>query len=145
MLSSFNWPIGRAVRAFHVVGVNLQLRLGVRRRVVGKQQIFVGLLGVGFLRRRVHINPAVENAPRFVVQNPVEILVAGAMRLRVFHNHVMVRQLLAARQIQAVEDALQTFARQVGANIIARYRAPSAKECTFTLLPRPNSPAMVAI
>ena len=50
MDSSFNWPIGRAVRAFHVVGVNFQLRLGVRGRVVGEQKIFVRLLRVGFLR-----------------------------------------------------------------------------------------------
>jgi len=38
----------RAVRAFHVVGVNFQLRLGVRCGVVGEQQVFVRLLGVGF-------------------------------------------------------------------------------------------------
>ena len=40
----------RAVRALHVVGEDLELRLGVDRRVVGQQQRPVGLLGVGLLR-----------------------------------------------------------------------------------------------
>src|SRR5713226_4213113 len=45
-----NLADGGPVRALHVVGVDLQLRLGVDLRVVGKQQVAVGLLGVGFLR-----------------------------------------------------------------------------------------------
>ena len=68
---SFKLPDGRAVRAFHVIRKNLQLRLGVDRRVVGQQQIAVGLLGVGLLRVGPHENFAVENALRFAVQNAV--------------------------------------------------------------------------
>ena len=55
---------GGAVRAFHVVGVNLELRLGVDARVVGEQQVAVGLLGVGLLRVLVHDDAAVEYAAR---------------------------------------------------------------------------------
>ncbi len=54
---------GRAVRAFHVVGVNLQLRLGVGRRVVGEQQILVRLLGVGLLRARAGRESGRERRP----------------------------------------------------------------------------------
>ena len=55
---------GRAVRALHVVGVDLQLRLGVDLRVIGEQQVAVGLLGVGLLRVFVHDDAAVKNAVR---------------------------------------------------------------------------------
>src|SRR5262249_62389393 len=50
-----------AMRAFDVVGENLQLRLGVDGRAVGKQQHLVRLLGVGLLRILANENLAVEN------------------------------------------------------------------------------------
>ena len=108
------------MRAFHVVGVNFQLRLGVGGRVVGEQQIFVRLLRVGLLRDGMNVNPSVENALRFVVEDAVEILVAGAMRLRVLDNHVMIGQLLAAREVKAVQNAFQAFAGEFGADVVAR-------------------------
>src|SRR5882672_11331498 len=40
---------GCAVRAFHVVGVDLELRLGVGAGFVGEEEVFVRLLGIGFL------------------------------------------------------------------------------------------------
>src|ERR1700681_3362059 len=40
-----NLADGGPVGAFHVVGVDLQLRLGVDLRVIGKQQVAGGLLG----------------------------------------------------------------------------------------------------
>ncbi len=61
-----------------------------------------------------------KDAPRFVVEDAVEILVAGAMRLGVLDDHVMIGQLLAAREVKAVEDALQPFARELGANVRSR-------------------------
>jgi hypothetical protein len=62
----------------------------------------------------------VKNALRFVIEDAVEILVAGAMRLRVLDNHVMVGQLFAARQVKSVENAFQAFAREVRADVGAR-------------------------
>ena len=43
---------GRAVRAFHIVGIDLELWLRVGGGVVGEQQVLVRLLGVGLLRVR---------------------------------------------------------------------------------------------
>ena len=40
----------RPVRALHVVGEDLELRLGVDLRLVAQEQRPVGLLGVGLLR-----------------------------------------------------------------------------------------------
>jgi len=59
---------------------------------------------------------------------------AGAMRLGVFDNHMMVGELLAARQVKAVENAFQPLAREFGADVVRDNFAPSAKEWTLTLL-----------
>ena len=72
---------GRAVRAFHVVGVDFELRLGVDLRLIGKQQVAIGLLGVGFLRVLVDDDAAMENAVRTAVENAVVELAAAAVRL----------------------------------------------------------------
>ncbi len=113
-------PDRRAVRAFHVVRVNLQLRLGVHRRVLGEQQVFVRLLGVGLLRVGPHQDAAVENALRTPVQDAVVIFVAVAMRFGVLDDHVVVRQLVVPRQVKPVQHAFHAFVRQAGADVVAR-------------------------
>ena len=60
---------GRAVRAAHVVGQNLQFGLGVDDGVVGEHQVLVGLLGVGLLRVLADEDLAVEDRARVAVQN----------------------------------------------------------------------------
>ena len=46
--------------AFHVVGVDLQLRLGIDFGVVRQQQVAVGLVGITVLRIGMHDHLAVE-------------------------------------------------------------------------------------
>ena len=85
--------------AFHIVRVNFQLRLGVRGGVIGEQEILVGLFGVGLLRELPNEDAPMENALRFVIQDAVEIFVAGAVWLHVFDNHVMVGELFVFGEI----------------------------------------------
>ena len=54
----------RAVRALHVVRINFQLRLGVHRRVIGEQQIFICLLRIRLVRAFVHVNAPVKHRAR---------------------------------------------------------------------------------
>ena len=61
-----------------------------------------------------------KNAFRAAIENAVEIFVAVAMRLRVFDDHVMIGKLVALREIKPVEHALDTFAREVRADIVPR-------------------------
>ena len=61
-----------------------------------------------------------ENALGFVVQDAVEIFVARAMRLRVFDDHMMVGELFIFREVKPIENAFQTFAREIGADVVAR-------------------------
>ena len=69
-------PDRRAVRALHVVGEDLELRLGVDLRLVREQQGLVGLLGVGLLRVGADADPAVEDAARPAVEDALVELVA---------------------------------------------------------------------
>src|SRR5512133_3252041 len=62
-------PDGGAVRAAHVVGPDLQLGLGVDDSVLGKDQVFVGLLGVGLLRVLADVDLTVEDRRGVAVQN----------------------------------------------------------------------------
>ena len=71
----------RAVRALHVVGEDLELRLGVDLRVVGEQQRLVGLLRVGLLRVLPDDDLAVEDGARPAGQDALVDLVARAVRL----------------------------------------------------------------
>ena len=73
-----------------------------------------------FLRDLSNENSAVKNALRFVVQNAIEILVARAMRLRVFDDHVVIGELFAFRQVKAVQYTFEPFTGEVGPNIVSR-------------------------
>src|SRR5712692_1270946 len=76
----FHLSNGGSVRALHVVSIDFQLRLGVNLRVIRKQQVAVGLLGVSLLRVFVDKDAAVENSVTLSIQNAVIELAAGAMR-----------------------------------------------------------------
>src|SRR6185503_5539518 len=81
---------GGAVRALDVVRVDFQLRLGVYGGVFRQKQIFVRLLGIGFLCLGTDINPPMKNTAGTVVEDAVEILVAVAEWLRMFDEHPMI-------------------------------------------------------
>src|SRR5262249_20532422 len=66
---------GRAVRAFDIVSVDFQLRLGIDRRVVGKQQVFICLFRVGFLGGLPDQDASMKHAFGASVENAVVILV----------------------------------------------------------------------
>ena len=112
-------PDRRAVRALHVVGKDLELRLGVDRRVVRQQQRPVGLLRVGLLRVDAHDDLAVEDRARAAAEDALVDLVARAVRLGVIDRRVRVDQPLAVGQVQAVQRALGAFAVEHRDDVVA--------------------------
>ena len=114
---------GGAVRAFDVVGENLELRLGVDGRVVGQEQRLVGLLGVGLLGVLADEDLAVEDAVGLAVEDALVKLVTGAVRHGVVDAGVVVDVLLAVGHIKAVERAFAAFAREHGADFVAHQAA----------------------
>src|SRR5262249_18120411 len=114
---------GGAVSALHVVGVDLELGLGVDLRVVGEQQVAVGLLGVGLLRVRVNDDAPVEDAVGALVEDAVIKLAAAAVRAGMLDEHVVVHVLGAAPDEEAVDEALAAFPREHRMNVIANQAA----------------------
>jgi len=98
-----------AVRALHVVGVNLKLRLRVDACLLGQQQVLVRLYRVGLLRAFANEDLAVENRPAVVIENPFVQLVTAAMRLLVVDDRVRVGMLIGAHKVKAVDRSLSAF------------------------------------
>src|SRR5690606_28204782 len=60
-----------AVRALHVVRLDLEVRQRVRTRLAGQQQVAVRLVRVRALRARMHADDPAEDAPARPVQRPL--------------------------------------------------------------------------
>ena len=111
--------------ALHVVGINLELRFGVRRSVVAEQQVFVSLLRVGLLRAGLHEDAPVKDTARLVIKYAVEIFVTVTVWRGVLDDHVVISQLLATQHVQPVKHALGARLGQAHAQVVARQ--PRAK------------------
>src|SRR6185503_16811241 len=96
---------GRAVAALHVVGEDLELRLGVDDRVAREEEILVDLSGVALLRLRAYEHLAVEDGARAPVEHSLVELAARALGRAMIDRGVVVDVLPAVCQVEAVERA----------------------------------------
>ena len=113
----------RPVRALHVVGEDLQLRLGVDQRVVREQQRAVGLFRVGLLRVLAHDDLAVEHRPGTPAENALVDFVARAVGAGVIDGRVVVDQAVAVGEIQPVQRHLGAFAVERRQHVVANQLA----------------------
>ena len=97
--------------AADVIGPDLQLRLGVDYGVVGKNQVLIGLLGIGLLRVLADDDAAVEDGGRLAVENALVDLMTIGVRLGVVDDGVIVDVLRAAGDIEAVDSGLRAFGK----------------------------------
>ena len=113
--------------ALHVIGVDLELGLGVDLDVRREQEIVVGLVGVGLLGVGVHENPAVEDAPRSSVEHALVDLVARASALEVIDPGMEVHVLSARRQVEALEVAARLGCGHAHIDVVAHGRRPPSE------------------
>ena len=83
------------MRTAHIVGENLKFRFGVDHRLVGEDQVLVGLLRIGLLGVFADDDAAIENRARSAIQDAFVQLVAAAIRLGVIDDRVIVNVLSA--------------------------------------------------
>lgn len=119
---------GRAVAAFHIIGIDLQLRPGIGLGGVADQQVVVGLVGLRLLRVRDDPDQAVEMRQAAVVENPFEYLVAMATRNFVGKPDVIVHPLVSVGQVEAAEIAGSVFSLKPGFDVVADDAAMQRKE-----------------
>jgi hypothetical protein len=94
------------VAADHIVGIDLELRLGIELGVRRQHENLRHLLAVGLLRVGSHDHLALEHAARIAVEHALEQLAARAARHRVVDDERRVDVLTAARQKRAGESGL---------------------------------------
>ena len=100
----------RAVRAFDIVGIDLQLRLRLHRGSRREQDVSVRLLSLGVLRMRCYDQFAQKSAFGFVLDSELQQLVRLAVRHAVSYARVNTDLLLAAEYSQAVDVRLGMLA-----------------------------------
>jgi len=94
---------GGSMGTLDVVGIDLQLRLCTDLRLVRKQKVVVGLLGVCLLSTREHHDSAVKDPAGLLPQNPFINLPAVAVGFGMFESSVVVDVLTAGNQIETVQ------------------------------------------
>ena len=88
-----------------------------------QQQVFVVLDRVGFLGVGAHDDLAVEDADRAAVENALVELMAGAVRLGVVDQGVVIDVLRAVDGVQTVEVAMAAFVVEHHVDVVAGQRA----------------------
>ena len=109
----------RAVLALHVVGVDLEIGLGVDQAVLGEQQVLVVDLGVGLLRAFPDDDRAVEDGPRLAVEHSFIELAARAVGDGVVDQGMIVEVLTAAHEVKAVERDVGALAGEQHVDVVA--------------------------
>jgi hypothetical protein len=115
---------GGAVGAPNVVGVNLQLGLRVHQRLLRKQEVFIGLLGVGFLRIFPHHDLPIEDSVGAAREDSFVEFPAGAVRLRMINKGVIVDVLGPLGQVESIQDAFDSLAIQDHVDVVPDQRHP---------------------
>ncbi len=94
---------GRAVGALHVLGVDLELGLGVDLGLRRQEQVVIRLLRVRAVRAGVHQRLAVEHTARAPVQDAAVFLGAPGRAHAVIHAGVIVDVLASVGEVKAVQ------------------------------------------
>ena len=111
---------GCAVRALYVVGEDFQLGLGVHGRAVSEDDRSTALFRIGLLSVFADEDLPVEDTPRTVAQHAMIMLVAVAVRHRVIGECVVIDNLLAADDVEAVQRALDSLAIHDEVDVVSR-------------------------
>ena len=108
----------RTVAAFHIVGINLQLRFSIDLSMLAQQQVVVGHLAVGFQCVLRHFDHAVEDGFRAIVDDHFVQLVAVAITFIVFQIRTGISNLSINRQNQAVHVEIGVLAVKLRTGVI---------------------------
>ena len=106
------------MRTLHVIGIDLQERLGVDLGCRGKDDVGVVLLGIGLLRSRSYIHMSVEHRRGLIVNNPLEAGITGAMRHVMVDLQVILDVLFLIHQIEAIHLGFATFAIDIDFDMV---------------------------
>ena len=115
-------PYRRPVTAFHVVGIDFKLRLGIHFRQFTEQQIIVGHLAISFNSVLSDVDQAIEYRPPLIADDRFMQLAAVAISFVMLKPGAGVADFIFHRHCQAVEPKRGVFAVKLGAGVMTQHR-----------------------
>ena len=121
--------------ALHIIGINLQLRLGIHMRFASGAKITVRLLGTRRLRTRTYQYQTGKSTDRLVVEHILKEFVAGTVGHSVVYGGIVVHMLVLIRNSHPAKVQFSTFAGKRNFGCVAgginavRKSFHSAKHC----------------
>ena len=103
----------------HIVGINLQHRLGVHTCLFGGCQVLVGHLRGGLLCTMLYQYTTCKSTCCLVVEHIFVEFIRGAMRNFVHNQRVVIHMLLFIGNDATIALALSTFAREGEVELVA--------------------------
>ena len=107
----------RAVRAFHVVGKNLELRLRIDASCIRKQKIVVALLSISLLRFGMYVHLPVENSMRAAVEYSLVQLVTGTVWGDMLDARLVIDVLRSIDHVQSVQNRFCRISGERGVDV----------------------------
>src|SRR5881296_878211 len=106
----------------YIVIKNLKLWLGVDRRLLGKQQVSVRLLGIGLPGILPHNDFAIEDRLDLSIEDAFVEFATNAMWLHMVNPGVVVDMALTRSQVEAVQRAVAALTVQHDINVVSDQR-----------------------
>ena len=119
---------GGAVAALHVVGVDGEVGLGVHLGLAGEQEVAVLLGAAGLLGVGTDHDGAVEDRGALPVEDALVDLAAGGPGRHVVDEGVVVEELGAPGEVEAVEGGLGAHAGEGHVEVEARQLPPEGED-----------------
>ncbi len=120
-------PHGRAVAAFDVVGVDLELRLGIDLGFFRQQQVVVGLVRIGAVGALVDDGLAVPDAAALAVQDAAVLLPRRGRAHAMIDARVVIDVLGVAGEVETVKGHLGAGHGDIDVQVIAHQAAAEIK------------------
>lgn len=111
---------GTAMRTFHVVGINLQHRLGEHTRLFRGTEVLVTLFADGLLGIFAHQHPSCKSTGSLLVEHILIEFVTGAMTYLMVDERVVVHMLRLVGNDTTVAEAFRSFALEDEVEFVAR-------------------------
>jgi len=124
---------GGTVTALHVVGIDLQLGLGINGRFFADDEVVILLKGVRLLRVLVYKDLAVEDTGGLLEQHALVELVAKTKRLLVVDEGMVIDQLLAGGEVEAVQMCFRMVFLQLCLQVVADQVGTGQRKCIIVI------------
>ena len=111
---------GTSVGTAHIVCKNLELRLGIDRRLIADQQVVVLLECISLLGNFIHDDLSVENACGSLAKNPLVVLVALTIGLLVVYQGMVIHMLLFPKDGNPFQGGLDVLPVLIEVEVVSR-------------------------